>query len=106
MAFTGRLIFALSMIALPMAAADAENGKAVYAKSCKACHGAAGEGNPAIAKGMKVELKHLGSADVQKRSDADLGKIITAGTGKMKAIASVQGAAVNDVVAFVRTMKK
>ncbi len=66
-------------------------GKAVYDKSCKSCHGADGKGNPAIAKVMKVELRPLGSSEVQAKSDAELKKIITDGTGKMKPIASVTG---------------
>jgi mono/diheme cytochrome c family protein len=96
----------LALAALPLAAADANNGKAIYAKSCKACHGTAGEGNPAIAKAMKVELKHLGSPEVQKRSDAEFKKMITEGTGKMKAVKSLKAAEVDDVVAYLHTIKK
>ena len=55
---------------------------------------------------MKVELDALGSKKVQARSDADLKKAITDGKGKMKPLAAVTGGAVDDVVAYVRTMKK
>ena len=48
------------VLSLPLAAADAAAGKAVYDKSCKSCHGADGAGNPAVAKMMKVEMKALG----------------------------------------------
>jgi len=85
--------------------ADANNGKALYAKACKSCHGAAGEGSPAISKAMKVELRHLGSAEVQKMSDADLSKAISAGVGKMKPVVSVKGSE-PDIVAYMRTLKK
>ncbi|HUA17171.1 MAG TPA: cytochrome c [Bryobacteraceae bacterium] len=83
--------------------ADAAAGKSVYAAKCRACHGANGEGNPAIAKMMKVELKPLSEA--AGMSDADLKKIITEGTGKMKPVA-VSGADLDNVVAFVKSLKK
>ena len=55
---------------------------------------------------MKVEMKNLGSADVQAHSDADLAKIISEGKGKMKPVKTVSGPAVDNVVAYVRTLKK
>jgi len=85
--------------------AGAPEGKEVYAKACKSCHGAEGQGNPAIAKVMKVEMKALGSKEVQEKSDADLKAVITKGQGKMKPVTSVTGKQVDDVVAFIRTLK-
>jgi mono/diheme cytochrome c family protein len=101
-------VFAVMMIgvALVHAAGNATDGKAVYEKSCKNCHGATGEANPAISKMMKVDIANRGSAEVQAMSDADIGKIITAGKGKMQPIRSVTGKSVDDVVAYVRTFKK
>lgn len=87
-------------------AGPAESGKAVFDKSCKGCHGATGQGNPGIAKAMKVELRHLGSKEVQAKSDGDLKSVITAGVGKMKPVAAVKGQAADDVVAFLRTLKQ
>ena len=84
----------------------AGEGKAIFDKSCKACHGATGEGNPGIAKMMKVTMKPLGSKEVQAKSDADLKKVVTEGTGKMKPVASVTGKQVDEVVAFIRTLKQ
>jgi len=55
---------------------------------------------------MKVDMKALGSAEVQGMSDADLKAIVVNGKGKMKAIASVKGAEADDVVAYVRSLKK
>jgi hypothetical protein len=71
------------------AAGDTTAGKATYNKYCKSCHGTDGQHNPNIAKVMKVEMKDLGSSDVQSMSDADLKKLITDGTGKMKPIKSI-----------------
>jgi mono/diheme cytochrome c family protein len=87
-------------------AADAKAGQAAYEKSCKSCHGADGTANPAITKMMKVDIKDLKAAEVQSKSDADLKKVISDGQGKMKPIASVTGASADDVVAYVRTLKK
>lgn len=87
-------------------AADAKAGMAAYDKSCKSCHGADGTPNAGVAKMMKVEIKDLKSSEVQSLSDADLKKIITDGKGKMKPVSSVTGAAVDNVVAYVRSLKK
>ena len=100
------VIFAVIALSAIPAAAAAADGKAVYDKSCKTCHGANGEGNAAIAKVMKVELKALGSAEVQAKSDADLKANVVKGVGKMKPVAGLSAKQVDDVVAFVRTLKK
>jgi mono/diheme cytochrome c family protein len=86
-------------------AADAAAGKALYATKCKTCHGADGTGSPAMAKALGAEIKDLGSADVQKKSDADLKSNVTAGVGKMKPVA-VAGPDLDNVVAYVRSLKK
>ena len=59
-----------------------------------------------MAKMMKVEMKDLGSADIQSMSDADLNKVITDGKGKMKPVKSVTGAEADNVIAYIRTFKK
>jgi cytochrome c5 len=88
------------------AGADAKAGQAVYDKSCKSCHGADGTPNPAIVNIMKVDIHDLKAADVQAHSDAELKKIVTDGQGKMRPIASVTGASLDDCIAFVRSLKK
>ena len=89
-----------------MAAGDAKAGAAVYTRACKSCHMLDGTPNPAIAKMMKVEMKSLSSAEVQAGSDAELKAVVTAGKGKMRAISTVSGADVDNVVAYVRSLKK
>ena len=82
----------------------AGDGKAIYDKACKSCHGASGAPNPAIAKMMKVEMKDLSSAEVQALSNDAMKKVITEGQGKMKPVKAVTDVAA--VIAYVRSLKK
>ena len=100
------LLIAGTALAVPSfgQAGDPQLGKAVYTKSCATCHGAAGEGKAAIAKLMKVELRHLGSKEVQAQNDVELGKIILAGKGKMKPPRDVKQADLPNLLAYFRTL--
>src|SRR5438093_10532749 len=100
------ILLLISVAGFALAAGDPAAGKAVYDKACKSCHGADGAGNANIAKMMKVEMKSLASADVQSRSDADLKKVIAEGEGKMKPVKTVAGKDVDNVIAYVRSLKK
>ena len=93
-------------LGLPLSAQkeDAQAGKAVFAKRCAACHGATGEGNEAIAKTLKVEMRHLGSKDVQAHTDAEFHKIIREGNGKMKPVKDVSDQDLANLVAYLRTL--
>ena|SRR5437867_639705 len=97
------MVLGISMV--PAIAGPTE-GKEVFDKSCKGCHGAQGQGNLGIAKMLKVELRPLGSKEVQAKSDEDLKKVITQGQGKMKPITSLSKKQVDDVVAFLRMLKQ
>jgi len=97
------------VIAVPSLVAgkgDADSGKALFAKKCATCHGAKGEGKAAIAKMMKVEMHDLASKEVQSKTDAELTEIIKKGNGKMKPVAGLKDAEVEDLVAFVRSLAK
>ena len=80
---------------IAVAAGDPAAGKAVYDKTCKTCHGATGTANPNIAKMMKVDIKDLGSPEIQKMSDADFKSLQT------NAIPSLYG-----VIGFAALNKK
>jgi cytochrome c553 len=100
------MVFMISMAAAGVAsAADAQAGKAAYDKACKSCHGATGEPNAAIAKALKVEMRHLGSKEVQALTDAEQKKIIKEGVGKMKPVKSLSDADAENVIAYMRTFK-
>ena len=98
------LILALLAPASLAFGADPKAGEAAYAKSCKNCHGAAGTPAAAMAK-MFPTMGDLSSAKVQAISDADMKKVITEGKGKMPASTALS-ATPDDVVAFVRSLKK
>src|SRR5579872_1784975 len=83
--------------------ANAKAGQAIYDKSCKSCHGADGTPNAAVAKMMKVDITDLKSTTL---SEAEIKTVITDGKGKMKPVSSVTGASVDNVVAYVKGMKK
>ncbi|MFQ5696465.1 MAG: c-type cytochrome [Terriglobia bacterium] len=102
--------FALSLtLTLPLlllGAGDTGAGKKVYAKKCATCHGKQGEGKPAIAKMMKVELRHLGSKEVQAKSDEQLRKATVEGVGKMKPVKGLSDEDVANLIAYLRTLKR
>ncbi|MGH9651422.1 MAG: c-type cytochrome [Terriglobales bacterium] len=88
------------------AAGDTNRGRSIYARSCLKCHGATGAGVPAIAKALKVEMKALGSEEVQKLTDEQIKKDITEGTGKMQKVAGLSEQDIADVIAYIRTFAK
>jgi cytochrome c553 len=83
---------------------DVSAGKATFAKRCAPCHGAAGEGKQEIAKTLKVELRHLGSKEVQAISDADFQKTIREGKGKMKPVKDLTDQDLLNLTAYFRTL--
>lgn len=90
----------LLLVALPSVCL-ADDTAAVFKSRCAPCHGADGSGNTPM--GKKIGAKSLGSPEVQKLSDADLQKAITAGKGKMPAFGSKLSAAqAADLVKLVR----
>ena len=100
------LLLAVATPLLSAGIGDATAGKEVYTKRCATCHGPAGEGKEAIAKMLKVEMRHLGSKEVQAKSDTDLRKIITEGTGKMKPVSGLNGAQIASLIVYVRALAK
>jgi mono/diheme cytochrome c family protein len=95
------------VIAAPSAFAggSGSDGPAIYKAKCAMCHGPDGAGQTPMGKNLKVRA--LGSADVQKQTDAELAKWITDGKGKMPAYKGKLGPAdIDAVVDFLRTLKK
>ena len=85
---------------------DVAAGKAVYQAKCATCHALDGDAKPAIAKMMKVEMKHLGSKEVQAKTDAEWKKEIDEGVGKMKAVKLAKDGDMANLIAYMRSLKK
>jgi mono/diheme cytochrome c family protein len=99
------LLFAGAVLAFTVAPAHAQSGAALYKSKCAMCHGADGKGDTPVGKALK--LRDLGSAEVQKQSDAELIAITADGKGKMPAYkGKLTEAEIKDVVSYVRTFKK
>jgi cytochrome c6 len=97
------LCIVLPVLSAPVRGQDA--GGALYKTRCAACHGPDGKGETAMGKASK--LRDLGSADVQKQSDAELAAIIENGKGKMPAYGkSLKPEQVKDLVAYIRSLGK
>jgi mono/diheme cytochrome c family protein len=92
-----RIAVTLFLLSLPAGAAfagDAAAGKAVFATKCKACHGADGTGGA------------MDKASIVGTSEAAAKAAVSSGKGKMKAVASVTGADLDNVAAYVASLKK
>jgi mono/diheme cytochrome c family protein len=85
-------------------AADAKAGQGVYDKHCKTCHGPNGAAPPNVAKFQGGRILDLRSTHVKSMSDADLGKIVTKGSGKMRGDTSISGGDMENLIAFVHSL--
>ncbi|HJZ63001.1 MAG TPA: cytochrome c [Candidatus Acidoferrum sp.] len=93
------------VLVLPVSLRADDASAALYKSKCAACHGADGKGDTTTGKAMK--LRDLGSAEVQKASDADWSTIITAGKNKMPPVGkSLSADQVKGLVGYVRSFAK
>ena len=90
---------------LPASVRADDASAALYKSKCAGCHGADGKGDTTMGKAMK--LRDLGSAEVQKATDADWTTIITTGKNKMPPVGkSLTADQVKGLVGFVRGLAK
>ena len=68
-----------------LVAAAPADGKKLYTRHCKSCHGADGRGNPEIAKTLKIDPKilNLGRAESADLTRDQAKQIVLAGKEKM-----------------------
>ena len=90
---------AMTMVVLSFAgmtafAADAAAGKTVFDAKCKMCHGPAGAGGA------------MDKAPIAGTDAATVKATVTHGKGKMKPLTTVAGTALEDVAAYVASLKK
>lgn len=93
------LVVALAPIAF------AADGAAIYKAKCASCHGADGKGQSPM--GKKMNLRDLGSPEVQKQTDKELYDWTADGKGKMPAYKDKLSAdEINALVKHMRAFKK
>ena len=102
----GVLLLGVAMPVRPAAAGKPAAGKRVYDRECAACHGKYGEGKAAIARMLKVKMRHLGSKAVQAKLDTQLRKDIVQGIGKMKTVKGLSKADLTNLITYIRTLKQ
>ena len=100
------LLTILGLLCTSAWGADAKAGQKVFMDECKDCHGINGAPSAKLQKNLKITMKDLRSADVQGLSDADLKKKSIDGVGKMDPVKGLSASDIENVVAFVRTLKK
>jgi mono/diheme cytochrome c family protein len=80
-------------------------GESLYKTKCAVCHGPDGKGETAVGRANK--LRDLGSTDVQKQNDDELGGLIGNGKGKMPAYGkSLKPEQIKELVAYIRSFRK
>ena len=85
----------------------AQDAPTLFKTKCAACHGADGTGNTTMGKSLGA--KDLGSADVQKQTDAQLTDSITNGMngGKMPAYkGKLTDDQIKGLVGYIRSLAK
>ncbi|MGC2185951.1 MAG: cytochrome c [Terriglobales bacterium] len=86
----------------PLAAQD---GPTLYKTKCAMCHGADGKGETPM--GKKLNIRDLGSPEVQKLTDAELTAIISKGKGKMPPFGGkLTAEQIGQVLAHIRELGK
>ena len=102
---TSIILAILALLATPLLADATPDGGAIFKAKCAMCHGPDGSGQTAMGKSLKIRA--LGSADVQKQTDAELTNIVANGKNKMLGYkGKLTPEEIKAVVGFIRTLKK
>lgn len=100
------VVFA-GMVVLPaLGAGDAAKGKELYMKRCKTCHAEDGAGTPAMQKKFGAKLLPLGGKEVQALKDAEITKQFNEAANHKALVKTLQPGDLDNVIAFIRTLKK
>lgn len=96
---------ALATLAMPIASFAADEGADLYKSKCAMCHGPDGAGKTLM--GEKLKIPDLRSAEVQKKTDADLKALIAKGKDKMPAYeAKLSKEQIDKLVIYIRDLAK
>ncbi len=99
------LPLAVSLLAFSLPVWAQGEGAALFKSKCAGCHSPDGSGSGPAGKAM--HLRNLGSAEVQKQSDAELTAITANGKGSMPAYkGKLTDEQIKQVVSFIRSLAK
>lgn len=102
----GCLMWTTAAVAAP---GDAVKGRAVYEKSCMACHGPQGKGDGPAGKVLVPPAADFTSAASKRKSDADLLRIIENGKPPTAMIAwkgVLSAQEIQQVLTYVKSLRK
>jgi mono/diheme cytochrome c family protein len=93
------------LLFLSYSARAQDTGEALFKGKCAMCHGPDGAGKTKMGETLKIPDLH--SADVQKKSDADLNTVIAKGKDKMPAYeAKLSKEQIAKLVVYIRELAK
>jgi mono/diheme cytochrome c family protein len=96
---------ALVLLFSALSARAQETGDNLFKSKCAMCHGPDGAGKTKMGETLKIP--DLQSADVQKKSDADLNAVIAKGRNKMPAYeAKLSKEEIAKLVVYIRELAK
>ena len=88
-----------------LALGQSGSGAATFKSKCQLCHGPDGTGNTTL--GKQLQAANLRSKEVQKKTNAELHKVIHDGNGNMPPFADqLKDAEIDQVIKYVRTLGK
>lgn len=100
----------LIVLPIPVAASsqgDAESGRKIYVERCQGCHGPTGKGDSAMAAHLKPPPANLAAQSTQKKTDAELRRIIREGrpgTAMVSFGGVLDEVRLSDLIAYIRSL--
>ena len=99
------LFFTSTVTVVAQEAGKSSSGSSIFKSKCALCHGADGGG--ATPLGKQLQAANLRSKDVQKRSDADMRRIIHDGQANMPGFADqLSNEEISQVIRYIRALGK
>jgi cytochrome c6 len=97
------LLIAIIVASSPATSQDVAAGAEIFKSKCVVCHGPDGSGNTSVGKSLKVA--DLRSAEIQKKSDAELTQSISDGKNNMPGFkGDLSDDDIHTVLSYVRTL--
>lgn len=101
-AVTGFLFLVLLAIS-NLAWAEGDSGETIFKSKCVLCHGADGTGNTPL--GKQLQAANLHTKDVQKKTNAELRKVIHDGQTNMPPFGDqLSDEQIDQVIKYIRTL--